>query len=121
MTTEAWIVSCRQQGDPELDVGPRYLDHECKVVRGMCNARMFPSALAASAALVAAQLRGSDVNAWSIAMLREEDVLRICSVRLRRQATKMFGLRATTPAAIVADRYEDAGMMDEANLLRRKT
>lgn len=52
--------------------------------------------------------------------LSDKELLRIYQHRMKRKAKELFKLAATSPKWLLADRFEEEGMLEEAELLRRK-
>lgn len=57
---------------------------------------------------------------WEVVEANQEQVAMHTRLQLRIKARSLFGIRGNVPLGILADRYEDEGMLEEAGLLRMK-
>jgi hypothetical protein len=78
---------------------------------------LFPSAKQCELGVyIARQL--FDVHDHGYMILTESRTLYIAQSKLRIKARELFGLKANCPRVIAADAFEDAGMQNEATILR---
>ncbi len=62
--------------------------------------------------------KGIVIEKLGATLLLSKEVTLIQKHQLKKRAKVLYGLRVNSPTAIIADRYEDEGMMQEASLLR---
>ncbi len=98
-----------------------YLDTIVNRFGSILNATLFKSEELAEVTAHSWRTRWSDktaVQAVGADLLLTEEVILIQKHQLKKRAKALFGLRVNSPIAVIADRYEDMGMIEEASLLR---
>jgi hypothetical protein len=95
-----------------------YLDDDGKWVRSPYAAKLFKTYAEADRA--ARGLKGPYSYLAEYEIVEGNELWYARRAKLKHQAKKLFGLPVNIPAYLVADRYEEEGMLEEAAMLRAK-
>lgn len=105
--------------DSEQSTEKRYLGEDGEGYPDLRDALLFDNLYDARQAT--ADMYNDYGQRWYMQPLYHEEALGIKKHQLCVKAEGLFSLPLGTPDGIVADRYEDAGMVEEAGTLRKPT
>jgi hypothetical protein len=119
---KAFLV-VRKVGVPVVDqnndlVLSYWLTEDKKWTRSRFAAEIFPSYQAAKGAIE--KITGGIKSYAVCEPVTGNTLLRIRKSKAKHKARKLFGLPLTTPDYMLADRFEEEGIMEEASLFRGK-
>ncbi len=101
-------------------IRPVYLDVSTDRFGSAVNATLFENRETARTALDNCDDTDKYQLVLGVRVVHPSVVLSIRKHTLRKRAKELWGLRVNSPIGIIADRYEDAGMMESAKLLRSR-
>jgi hypothetical protein len=125
MAKRRWVINsarvlpARNETFVESRMVIHWLDDDGKWNRYSARARLFNSHKEADDYVVEHNLHMGEGSI--VAAIASEDLVRgVNKSKAKQKAKKLFGLPATLPDTVIADRFEEEGMYEEVEVLRSK-